>query len=376
MTTFTFDDYCNELGPEKIVHIYDPASGLRAMVVVDNVACGPAIGGVRMAPDVTVDEVFRLARAMTLKNAAAGLPHGGGKSGIVADPKVADKPRLLRVFARAIGELVDYIPGPDMGTDETCMAWIQDETGRSVGLPRVLGGIPLDEIGATGLGIAVCAEICAPRCGIDMRGAKVAVEGFGNVGQHAARFLEQRGAILVAASDSRGAIYNEQGIPVQQLIETKRSAGSVTQYDGGQVLPREELMTVACDILIPAARPDSIHAGNAPRIQARLIVEGANIPSTPEAETVLHERNVLVVPDFIANAGGVICASVEYHGGTEPAALQQIEEKVGRNTRELLERLDSSQRRPREEAMAMALERVQQAMALRARPEGRTTGGI
>ena len=143
-TTFDYDRFCDELGPAKVVHVYEPASGLKGIVVVDNVACGPAIGGVRMAADVSSEEVFRLARAMTMKNAAAGLAHGGGKAGIVADPKTADKPRLIRAFARAIQGLVDYIPGPDMGTDEQCMAWIQDEIGRSVGLPRVLGGIPLD----------------------------------------------------------------------------------------------------------------------------------------------------------------------------------------------------------------------------------------
>lgn len=371
MTTFTFDELCNELGPEKILHIYDPDSGLKAMVVVDNIACGPAIGGVRMASDVTLDEVFRLARAMTLKNAAAGLPHGGGKSGIVADPKTADKPRLLRVFARAIEHLVGYIPGPDMGTDESCMAWIRDETGRSVGLPRVLGGIPLDVIGATGFGVAQCAEVAAPTCGIDLHGARVAVEGFGNVGQHAARFLEQKGATLVAASDSRGTIYSAGGLPVDELVAVKKQSGSVTTYSSGTVLSKEELITVACDILIPAARPDSIHADNAPKIDAKLIVEGANIPSTPEAEAILHERGVLVMPDFIANAGGVICAAVEYRGGTESEAFREIDEKVRRNTEELLRRLKHSSQRPREEAMGLALDRVNEAMALRARPEGR-----
>ena len=128
--TFTIEPYCDDLGPEKVVHVYEPQSGLRAIVVVDNTACGPAIGGVRLAADVSMDEVYRLARAMTLKNAAAGLPHGGGKAGIVADPHTTDKLRLVRAFARAIREIADYIPGPDMGTDEACMAWLFDEIGR------------------------------------------------------------------------------------------------------------------------------------------------------------------------------------------------------------------------------------------------------
>ena len=156
-TPFQFAD---DLGPEKVVEITDPKRGLRAVVVVDNTACGPAIGGCRMAPDVSVEECFRLARAMTFKNAAAGLPHGGGKSVIFADPAMApaEKERLIRAFARAIGEIESYIVGPDMGTNEISMAWIRDEIGRSVGLPREVGGIPLDEIGATGRGVAVAAE--------------------------------------------------------------------------------------------------------------------------------------------------------------------------------------------------------------------------
>jgi len=151
-TVFEIERFCDDVEPEKVIHIYDCEAGLRAMVVVDNTACGPAIGGVRMAPDVSLEEVYRLARAMTFKNVAAGLPHGGGKAGIMADPATADKARLIRAFARAIRTNAEYIPGPDMGTDESCMAWIHQEIGRSVGLPRVLGGIPLDEIGATGFG--------------------------------------------------------------------------------------------------------------------------------------------------------------------------------------------------------------------------------
>ncbi len=153
----------DDLGPEQILLLRQPQVGLEAIVVVDNVACGPAIGGVRMAPDITVEEVYRLARAMTFKNAAAGLPHGGAKAGIVADPDCerTRKETLVRTFARMIRNVTSYIPGPDMGTDEACMAWVKDEINRVVGLPRVVGGIPLDEIGATGFGLAVAAEAAA-----------------------------------------------------------------------------------------------------------------------------------------------------------------------------------------------------------------------
>jgi glutamate dehydrogenase (NAD(P)+) len=186
----------DELGPFKVLWIRQPGVALEAFVVIDNVACGPALGGIRLAPDITVGEVARLARAMTLKNAAAGLPHGGGKAGIIGEPSVpaARKEQLVRAFAQAIRELSEYIPGPDMGMNEECMAWIQDEIGRAVGLPRVLGGIPLDEIGATGFGLAIAAEVAAPYAGVNLQGARIAVQGFGAVGVHETRFLSRRGA--------------------------------------------------------------------------------------------------------------------------------------------------------------------------------------
>lgn len=365
--SFTFEEYCDDLGPVKIVHLYDPACGLRGMVVVDNVACGPAMGGVRMAADVSIQEVCRLARAMTLKTAAAGLPHGGGKAGIVADPRTPDKARLIRAFARAIRDLVEYIPGPDMGTDETCMGWVYDEIGRAGGLPRVLGGIPLDQIGATGYGLAECAEVAAPFCKLNLKGAAMVIEGFGNVGRPAARFLEGKGVKLVAASDSQGTIYDPVGIPVAELTAVKAKSGSVMNYSKGQKLGKGDLFGLPCDILIPAARPDCIHKDNVESIQAKLILQGANIPATPEAETALHQRGIINVPDFIANAGGVICASVEYRGGNEAQALQDISQKIRRNTEEVLMRSEREGIEPRKASVELARERVRQAMTYRAR---------
>lgn len=366
VATSSFEEFYDDLGPVKILHVYDPSSGLRGIVVVDNVACGPSIGGVRMATDVSTQEVFRLARAMTMKNAAAGLAHGGGKAGIMADSRTPDKARLIRAFARAIRNLVEYIPGPDMGTDETCMGWMHDEIGRAVGLPRVLGGIPLDEIGATGFGLAECAEVAALFCKLDLAGATVVVEGFGNVGKHAARFLEQKGVKLVAASDSRGAVYDTAGISVGDLMEAKAKAGSVQGYLKGKKMGQADLFGLPCDILIPAARPDSLHKDNMKSIQAKLILQGANIPATPEAETYFYNRGVVNVPDFIANAGGVICAVVEYHGGTEAQAFQEISQKRRRNPEEVLARSRKEGIEPRKAAVDLARERVRQAMTYRA----------
>jgi glutamate dehydrogenase (NAD(P)+) len=364
-----WQEHADAHGPKAVIFVREPTTGLDAVVVVDNVAAGPAIGGVRMAPDVTVVEVMRLARAMTLKNAMAGLPHGGAKSGITADPGMSgpDKERLIRAFARSIRDVHDYIPGPDMGLDETCMAWIHDEIGRVVGLPPVLGGIPLDILGATGFGVAIAAEAVEEVAHIPVSGARVAIEGFGAVGRHAARCLADRGARIIAVSDSRGAVLDPTGLPLADLMAHKDSGASVHDFSGGQPLPGHELLTLDCDILVPAARPDVFTAANAPDVKARVILQGANIPATLEAEELLHERGVVVVPDFVANAGGVICASVEYHGGSATQAFATIEEKIRTNTREVLERARGEGVTPRTAAQRIAWARVDEAMGYRRR---------
>lgn len=360
-----FDRFADEYGPEKIVYIYEPRCGLKGIVVIDNISAGPAIGGIRMAPDVTTDEVFRLARAMTWKNALAGIPHGGGKSAILADPGMPNKETMIRQFARAIERLEGYIPGPDMGTDEVAMAWVRDEIGRSVGLSKVLGGIPLDQIGATGYGLAICAEVAQEFCDVRLEGATVVVQGFGNVGTHAARYLEERGARLVGASDLDGTVYDPNGIDVAKLTEVKQRTGRVTDYEPGQKLGIEEWVKIPCDIFVPAARPDVIDETNALELNCKLVLQGANIPVTSRAERILHDNGILSVPDFVANAGGVICASVEYKGGTKTQAFAAIEEKVRENTREVLELAKAHSQIPAEAALSLAKQRVAEAMAYR-----------
>ena len=357
----------DELGPAKVIRVFEPGLGLKGVLVVDNVACGPSIGGLRMAPDVTAEECARLARAMTLKNAAAGLAHGGGKSVLWGDPRMPGerKERLIRAFAHALRNESDYIFGPDMGTDETCMAWIKDEIGRAVGLPAVLGGLPLDELGATAWGLLHCAEAAAPRAGIALEGARIAIQGFGAVGRHAARFLASRGAILVAASDSTGTVANAKGLDAAALAGLKERGGAVRDYPDGDKLARDAVIGIECDIWIPAARPDVVHAENASRLRTKLVLQGANIPMTQEAEKALAAKGVVVVPDFIANAGGVICAALEYAGATRSAAFEAIAERVRANTERVLSM--SSQRRllPRQAAEDLAAERVRQAMNCR-----------
>ena len=358
-------EFADELGPIKIVHLYDPKRSLKAVVAIDNVARGPSIGGIRMATDVSAEEAFRLARAMTLKNSAANLPHGGGKSVIFGDPKLepAKKEFIIRAFARAIRDLVEYIPGPDMGTDERCMAWIKDEIGRAVGLPPEIGGIPLDEIGATGLGLKASVEAAMKYCDFDLKGARVVIQGFGSVGKHTARFLGEKGTVLVAACDSHGTIYNPKGIDVAQLIALKDSGKNVTDYADGEKLSVDAVIDVECEIWIPAARPDVIRRDNVARLKTKLVPQGANIPFTAEAERILDKAGTLVLPDFIANAGGVICASVEYHGGTQSQALQTIEEKIFANTEEVLANAKKNGQLPRQAAVALAEARVRKAMA-------------
>jgi len=360
-------DFADELGPLKIIHVNEPSVGLRAILVIDNIAKGPSIGGVRMAPDVSTEECVRLARAMTLKNSAAGLPHGGGKAVLYGDPKMprANKEELIRAMANALRQTEDYIFAPDMGTDEECMAWVKDEIGRVVALPREIGGIPLDEIGATGWGLTQATDVALEYCDLDLDGARLVIQGFGAVGKHAARFLTERGAVLVAAADSRGTIHNPGGLDVARLVAIKESGGSLADYEDADKLDCDAVVGIDCDIWIPAARPDVIHEGNVGQLKARLVVEGANIPITHGAERILADRGVLCVPDFIANAGGVICAAMEYHGSSENAAMQAIEEKLRRNTRQVLEDAVKRGILPRQASTELALTRVRKAMAFR-----------
>jgi glutamate dehydrogenase (NAD(P)+) len=368
MTTVEHPWSVDDLGPAS-VHFLTLPGGADGILVVDNLALGPAIGGVRMAPAVTPAEVARLARAMTIKNAVAGLAHGGAKSGIrVPHPLAgADREPVVRAFAVAIRQFTDYVPGPDMGTDETAMAWIRDEIGRAVGLPGVLGGIPLDEIGATGYGLAVCAEALDAAGRLDLDGASVAVQGFGAVGMHAARELSLLGARIVAISDISGAVQDPDGLDVEALMRFKRIHPLVA-YPDAKPLERDELIGSECDLLVPAAQADAIHEGNADWVRAKVILQGANLPVTAGAEAILAQRGVLSIPDVIANAGGVICASVELQGGTRDQAFAAITEKVRTNTHELLARIaDPGHLLPRQAALAMARERLATAGAYRRR---------
>lgn len=360
-------DYADDLGPTKIIHVYEPTHGIKAVLVIDNVAAGPAIGGLRMAQDVSTRECARLARAMTLKNAAAELPHGGGKSVLFGDPKMPreEKERLIRGLANALRDIKDYIFGPDMGTNEECMAWIKDEIGRAVGLPREMGGIPLDKVGATGWGLSHVIDVALEQCDFKLPGARIVVQGFGAVGKNIAQFLTAKGAQLVGVADSRGTIHNPDGLDLDELVCLKAEGRSVIDYTHGQKMKRDEVIDIPCDIWIPAARPDVINEDNVQRLNTRLVAQGANIPCTYGAEKILHKRGILNIPDIIANAGGVICASMEYQHASQTAVFQTIEEKLRSNTAQVLQIAQAQAIPPRDAAVAMATERVKRAMQFR-----------
>ncbi len=357
--------FCDDLGPARIIHAYEPKTGLKGILVIDNIALGPALGGLRMGENVSVQECFRLARSMSLKNAAAGLPHGGGKSVIAADPNVPSevKEPIIRAMASALRKETDYIFAPDMGTDEQCMAWIKDEIDHVTSLPRELGGIPLDEIGATAWGLRHAVETALRFCDFQLEGAKIVVQGFGNVGMKSARFLSDAGAIIVAAADIGGAILNQSGLTVSHLAELTSKGKSVSDYSDGKKIDNQHLIDIECDIWIPAAQPDVITKANVNRIQTKLVVPGANIAVTPDAEIMLHEKGILCLPDFIANSGGVICAAMEYGGAIEASVFPTIEEKINANIRQVIEVSNARKILPRTAAEEIAVSRIKKAMA-------------
>ncbi|MFB2581045.1 Glu/Leu/Phe/Val dehydrogenase [Herbiconiux sp. P15] len=307
--------------------------------VQHNISRGPAKGGLRYAPSVTLDEVRALAMWMTWKCALLDVPYGGAKGGIAIDPRRYSMLELERVTRRFTSEILPIIgpqqdiPAPDIGTDEQTMAWILDTYSVTQGhtVPGVVTGKPLSLGGslgrasATSRGVVHVAKAALESEGIDPRGATAAVQGFGKVGRDAARFLAQEGAAVVAVSDQYGAVHahadstgagsgggSARGLDIEALAAHVDATGSVVGFAGGDPLPPADLLTLEVDLLVPAAVEGVINLGNADRIRARLVVEGANGPTTREADEILRSRGVVVVPDILANAGGVIVSYFEW----------------------------------------------------------------
>jgi glutamate dehydrogenase (NAD(P)+) len=299
--------------------------------VTHNVARGPSKGGIRYHPAVTRDEVKSLAMGMTWKCALMGLPFGGAKGGVVCDPKSLSRGELERMTRRYTSEIINEIgpekdiPAPDVGTDGSVMAWIFDtysmNMGYSVlgvvtGKPLAIGG-SLGRIVATARGALYCINSACQKEGRSLRGLRVAIQGFGTVGLNLARLLAEEGVTVVAVSDSTGGVANPDGLDIGGVVAYKTEHGTVAGFAGGDSITNEELLVLDCDVLAPCALEQVITEENAAKVRARMICEGANGPVTPAADEILEERGILVLPDVLANAGGVVVSYFEWVQGLQ-----------------------------------------------------------
>jgi glutamate dehydrogenase (NAD(P)+) len=351
-----------------------------------NSALGPYKGGVRYHPNVTQDEVIALSMIMTWKNSLLQLPYGGGKAGIRVDPKSLSKQELEMLSRNFIDALYKYIgseidiPAPDVNTDSQIMAWFLDEynkisgkidLGAFTGKPVELGGITVREY-STGLGLVHTAKIAAEKFLGGIEGKTIIIQGFGNLGSYAAKFFTEMGAKVVGISDSKGGVLNYDGIDIDKALEIKSKTNSVIDYPDGKKVTNDELLISDCDILVPAALENVITKYNAPKIKAKLVVEGANGPLTADADEILKEKQIPVVPDILANSGGVVGSYVEWANNKMGEIIEDEEarklilsrmEKAFDETYKKYNKLGDQDLRT--SAMVVAVERVIKAMKSR-----------
>lgn len=369
----------DDIGPELIVHWYDPELKVRGVMVVDSLALGMATGGTRMLPDITTHEIFLLARTMTYKKATMGVPVGGAKAGIWEDPNVSGPRRkaIFRAFGKAMKPLYKaniVLYGSDMGVNDPDVKIFREEAGyfapsRTDFSKELRDGEPLENH-FTGYGVVVSAKEACKISGINMSGAKVALEGFGKVGGGAARYLVKEGAEIVALSTIKGAIYNDKGLDMKMLFDLRKSFGDegILKYRDAKVIGKEELFFLPVDILIPGGRPMVIHEKNVDRVKAKVIASGANIPVTEGALESLFKRGVMVVPDFVANSGGSTAGLSRRSGLNADQAFRAIEKVIGANTREILEAAAKDKVNPTKLAINRALDKVRKAKAGKLEP--------
>jgi glutamate dehydrogenase (NAD(P)+) len=356
----TFDD----IGPQRVYQYYEPGSGMRAAVVIDTAQFRYSGGGVRMLPDVSLGEIALLARAMTYKFAWLDLNVSGAKAGIWFDAQRQDREAVLRAFGEAAAPLLQtraYMCGVDMGTAYEDIEVIR----AAAGLPpqpdslaaKRLHGLSMEER-LTGFGVMKSARRAAEMLGRSLEGAAIALEGLGKVGAGCLRQVLQERARVVAVSTLAGTRHDPEGLDVERLLALREEAAdeSVVRYDGGQLLPKDALYSLPADILIPGARPHCITAEVARTVQASLIVPAANAPLTAEADAILHERGVTVVPDFVANAGGVLLAVVDAFGGGEKEAFSTADQRIAGNTERALSEAQRRGVSPQQAAVAVAKE--------------------
>lgn len=368
-------DLVDEWGPEKVVTVSHPRSGMQGVLVIDNTSRGPGKGGTRMRADLTVAEVARLARVMTWKWAAVDLYQGGAKAGIRFDPTSPRKEEALRAFARMLSSEVprEYVFGLDMGLDETDAAILCDELGdrgAATGTPAALGGVAYDALGVTGHGVAEAVDAAVAHTGLDDR--RVVVQGFGAVGHATARRLDELGYTVVAVSTAAGAVHDPDGLDVAELLRLRAEHGdALVDHCGGQHLAAGEELLLETGVLVPAAQQGVLDAGNADDVRARLVVEGANLPTDAAAQQVLADRGVTVVPDFIANAGGIIAAAFGMRDRYSPFGVDTtqivptVTERMRTNTTTVLQAAAESGTTPHAAAGQLARDRVREAMRLR-----------
>lgn len=370
----------DEWGPEKIVCVSDSRTGMRGVLVIDNTARGTGKGGTRMSPAVSVTEIARLARVMTWKWAAVDLFHGGAKAGIMADPADPGKEKIVRAFARKLADQIptSYVAGLDMGLTENDAAIIQDELGdrgAAVGVPEALGGVPYDQLGVTGHGVAEAVDAALAHQDRKTAGARIALQGFGAVGTATARRLHELGAQVVTLSTIDGAVFDPHGLDIPHWTAARAELGDscVRTAPPAQRLPRGEELLVDCDVLIPAAGQDAIDETLAADVRAGLVVEGANLPTTPGAQALLAAKGITVVPDFIANAGGAIAAGFAMDARRSAfrpesdAILRAVADRSRNNTAAVLDIAQRDAILPHEAALRLAKKRVRTAMELRGR---------
>jgi glutamate dehydrogenase (NAD(P)+) len=349
--------------------------------VQHNVTRGPAKGGIRYGPDVTLDEVKALAMWMTWKCAVVGIPFGGAKGGVICDPKnmnPGELERLTRRYATEISIIIGPhgdIPAPDVNTNSQVMAWIMDTYSMHEGysIPAVVTGKPLSIGGseATATGVLFVTRQAAKHIGMPLQGARVSIQGYGNAGSIAARLFHNEGCKVVAVSDTRGGIYNESGLDPSAVLRHKQEKGSVTDFPRAQKIGVQDVLEVPCDILIPAATEGVITVRNADRVQARIVSEAANGPTTPEADKILFARDIIVVPDILANAGGVTVSYFEwvqdlqsFFWGVEEIT-QKLEVLMNRAFAAVAEKVDQYSCDMRLAANMLAISRVAEATQVR-----------
>jgi glutamate dehydrogenase (NAD(P)+) len=368
----------DQWGPEKILQVYDPDTDMKGVLVIDNTSTGPGKGGIRFAETVTPTEIFRLARTMTWKCAAAGLPFGGAKGGIVGNPNEVDRVSWMKSFAKMIKPYcpTQYIAATDIGTTELDMAVFAHEIGdmrACTGKPAELGGIP-HELGTTGYGVTSALEAAIEvleefkLLRISKKQIRVSIQGFGNVGSFTARFLDSSGIKIVAISDVSGFISNKDGLNIPRLMKDLKGITKFSDLKGYDIYDKEAIFEVDSDIFIPAAIGDVITDKTASKLlehNIKMVVEAANLPTLAGAGQYLYKNGVWIIPDFIANAGGVIGSFVEYQGRTEKEAFELIKYKIVKAVRNLLTEAVVGQENPRTLATEMARQVIYRAMLLR-----------